>query len=121
MGLGQVLPVVGVVVDVEDVANSGGASNEVYEQAGGSGVHVQLLEEALAIRKGVEGHRDGGAHAPGVILVQRDGVGVLGGWLGFHAGLVQLVQEELHVDIEKIQSCHPINEKEGQFRLEKWE
>jgi len=97
------LPVVGVVVDIEDIANASGCGYKVHEEVGLGWVHAKVFEEVLAVGQCVEGDGDGGADTPRVEVTERGVVCVLCGWLGFQVRIVQLIEEELHKRRERIQ------------------
>lgn len=93
--LRKVLPVIGIVVNVQNVANFGRDGYKVSEGRSSGGVDFELLQKGFAIREGVKGDRDSGANTPGVEMAERNGVSLFGSWLGLNASSVEFIQEEL--------------------------
>lgn len=98
--LRKVLPVVSIVVAVENSADMSSHANEVSKHIRSLRVKLEVLHKVFAIREGIEGHRDGSADTPRVILRKGRSIGLLRRRLGFDAGSVQLFEEELFSSVK---------------------
>jgi hypothetical protein len=93
--LRQALPVVVIVVKIENFTNSCCYRNKVRKEISSLRIHGKMLQEGLTVRKSVKRDRYGSSHTPGMVMTERKGICLLCGRPGLNTWRVQLIKEKL--------------------------